>query len=516
MSLDILASKSGMPYASFEGRALMSSYDPKLEAERLIAAKLPPPGSTIIVLGDCLGYLCRELKRLRPESPLIAFIYHEGLLAHGDWANAMVWSPANPLSPLGFLRHKLGDDAPRSLRFIDWPQAARVFPSLAESCLRGLKEYSLFSNGNASSFQVFGRSWLFNPLKNLILGRFWGLTAFTTGMEVAILGSGPSLEGSLSCLAIPLKSSNRPLLIALSSSLKVLNRHEIKPDLIVSSDAGYWARAHLCCLEQRHSLVCAPLGARIPYQVLEQTGILPLSGQNPYEDALLGQLNLAAIPCNPSGTVAGLALDIAQSLKPRRIALIGIDFASVDLQGHARPTALDFYHEQSSSRLCPSYTTIFRGHLSDRRLAGPYRMSTQLLSYAAYFSERARSCKNLLRIGPLIDNCPGLPSLSVEAYQRSLHDCPAPGINLMSQKKGDVPRDQINTIIRQIPNIDFDTAMGRYLTQALSYSSYLKLLRNPPGTREAREAREELARRSEALVRRLSAIPAKNRLGANG
>ena len=70
--LEIRHAKTGFPYLVLNGIALHSPYDPLKEAERFLSASISGerPG-TILILGNCLGYLGDIAKKKYPFSKVV-------------------------------------------------------------------------------------------------------------------------------------------------------------------------------------------------------------------------------------------------------------------------------------------------------------------------------------------------------------------------------------------------------------------------------------------------------------
>ena len=73
-------------------------------------------------------------------------------------------------------------------------------------------------------------------------------------MPVLVCASGPSLN---CCIKIIKQFEDKLFIICLSSALSVLIKNNIIPDLVFSTDGGYWAGEHLKHLKKNKDIPLA-------------------------------------------------------------------------------------------------------------------------------------------------------------------------------------------------------------------------------------------------------------------
>ena len=243
--IELFTAKSGARSVKVDGVAMHSPYDPQREAERFVqesfGADLP---STVIVLGECAGYVARAAAQLRPGALVIAAVYSVEMAREVPLKGIAWWHPGEPLSFPDFLRSRLDELRIEGLRVLEWPPAARAFPEVSRAAREGVRQVVQELNGSFVTTVAAGRAWFRNSLSNflhaspVVDGRLCASTR-----PVVIAAPGPSLEEAARALA-----ADRTLfeLWALPSSCPFLAAVGLLPDLVVMTDPGFYSMHHLC------------------------------------------------------------------------------------------------------------------------------------------------------------------------------------------------------------------------------------------------------------------------------
>jgi hypothetical protein len=426
--LEMRTSRSGLPTARLRGSYLHSPYDPEAEASRFVQERLKGESpATILLLGAELGHARAALRRLHPRAGLLAVFYDPEVQARaidrpGPEAS---WRPGQgPL--LEFLRRSVDELHVEGLVVLEWPPSARIYPEVSLAAQRQVAQFLRERRGSLGTTAALGRRWLGNSFRNYLgLQRILAPVPETEGRPVLIAASGPTLQHGLSAV---LDLRDRLALWCLPSALACLLEHGLIPDLVVSSDASYYAAAHLQPLARSPAALAMPLSA-CPGAWAYPGGTLLLRQDTPYEEALLAAAAYPAPRVLPQGTVAATALELALQSTGGPVILAGLDFCYLDLSGHARPSLFDLLLLSQARRTSPFDHQTFQmaGEQAPRRLAAPpARSGLALDTYAGWFAALPeQQSSRLYRLNPSPVELGAIRSLDGSGLKRLLDDQPS-------------------------------------------------------------------------------------------
>lgn len=382
------SARNGQPTCSYAGRNLHSTWDPEQEARRFIDGqgefRLPElPGSrpvtTILILGACMGYLASELRKRHPGAAILSLQFSPAFRGRELPGATASWYPDSCISLDGFLTSYLDDDGVGSPRLIAWPPAEEAFSVQARAARESFRNVLDRIASSAATIRVNGKRWIRNACRSF-LSLESTVSAGRTRAPVLVLAAGPSLAEAASALAA---EAERFLIIAVSSALSALLARGIEPDIVISTDPGFWSQAHLSGLGGRDIVRASPFSA-CPVGALSRRILILDQGWFPEHG--LSALIPGSVPIHGHGTVAGSALSLAASLSEGPIVVAGFDFASNRGLDHAPPHAFDDFVTSGSRRILPIETKRWDRLLSGQPLSlgeGGWRTSRSLKVYAA-------------------------------------------------------------------------------------------------------------------------------------
>ncbi|MEW5816881.1 MAG: 6-hydroxymethylpterin diphosphokinase MptE-like protein, partial [Spirochaetota bacterium] len=222
-----------------------------------------------------------------------------------------------------------------------------------------------------------------------------------TNLPVVIAASGLSLEDSLKVLH---KIRDTIQLWALPSALPALFNGNLQPDLVVSTDPGYYAAMHLRYLEAGEDVpVSMPLSSA--KTGVEKDKLVCVLSQNTFfENAVINAFSIPAESIPSNGTVAGTALELALKVTAGPVVFSGLDFCYRDILSHSRPHGFEALVEKNSNRFEPFYGRIYA---RAQTLAPKYdhglqiRTSLPVETYAEWFRWKASGePKRIFRVNP--------------------------------------------------------------------------------------------------------------------
>jgi len=440
-------SRSGLQSLRVDGVALHSPYDPAAEARRFVRESLgPAPASTVLVLGEGLGFIGAAVAEAAPEARRVTVCYSAEVARHAAPRADASWSPSAAVGLGEFLRRTIGELDVEGLRVIEWPASARIFPEESRRANLAVRSVVRELNGSCATAASAGRLWLRNAVLNLV-----SLEAVREGAPcapqrpVVIAASGPTLGRCLPDLA-GVRSGIE--LWALPSAAAALAAAGLPPDLIVLTDPGHWAMVHLHVASVRCPVLMPLSAARGTWRA---AGPVRLLDQGTFiERELLAAVGVEAPLAPPHGTVAATALELALDATGGPVTLAGLDLCSLDSRTHVVPNAFDSMLRLDSGRLSPfdglAYGRARAGESSSRVLDGTrVRLSRSLDTYAGWFAHRASTAPaRIFRLHPSPVELPGAAPIDGPGLTALVASAPAgtPGPRLRPDPRWPAPEER--------------------------------------------------------------------------
>ncbi|MBI9100592.1 MAG: motility associated factor glycosyltransferase family protein, partial [Spirochaetaceae bacterium] len=353
--MNIYTSAKGHLCAEQNGRNLHSQYNPVREAQRFVDSSIEKKPSIIVFLGAGLGYIQQEMALRFPETRIISIYYDDVIYNNRQFSNEMIssWSPSSGISIHQFFTQYILEQDLKNISIIEWNPSALMNNDLSLSANKFLKMTIQQLNGNIKTTAVFGKKWIRNMICNyLSIDDYCSIDHGEA--PVVIASSGPTLTKSIPQI---IEYRNKFVLWALPSSLATLNYHGVIPDLLISTDPGYYGRFHLYSL-QKNIPVAQPLtGSRGIWG--KKNPILVLNQSFPFEEDLLniGKMKFLSVPSN--GTVSGTALELALQ-QSKIIFFAGLDLCFNDILSHSRPHSFDNILQSDTHRLQPVQSVYYK------------------------------------------------------------------------------------------------------------------------------------------------------------
>ena len=394
-----------LPDHRVRGVTLHSSRDPVRQAERFVSYHLSADTRVVIVVGAGFGYLIDALKRVRPQPKVVGLqlIREIGLesLAQADHAHVY----EDPQSLTAFLYRVLSDPGSEGVQVLTWEPAIRAAGHAGLEALRTCGEALKRLHAERQTSRHFQLRWLRNMLRNMHSLPDEIHVPQISG-AVLLAASGPSLVESMPLLR---RASEAGRLIAVSSALSALLAQDIMPNIVVSTDPGFWARSHLAPLRtiapDKRPLIAYAITGQIPGS-LQSGKVLPFA-QGLECEKLADVSQLLYIP--ESATVTLSAAALARTLGADKVVCAGLDLAFHDILSHATPHASGRVLEHNSFRLSSMHSRTYRFTVPDSREIPAFpgwRRTTALETYAGWITEHLADLTYLVGVAPLTAPCP--------------------------------------------------------------------------------------------------------------
>ena len=358
-------SKSGVLTARYNNTYLHSSYSPVNEAQKHFNNFSSERISTVVLLEPCLNYTAKLIRRNIPGVKIIS-VYLFTEFSNRDIVSDFIYNSENPNENFKqFLMRCLSETDIEGFKLIEWPSSSRIFQSDINKIKNIILQHIRELHGNITTTSGFGKKLIRNFIKNFIsTENFSSISEASSSFFIA--GSGPGLSDSTTFLR---NRRNDLILLALPSSLKFLYKEGLYPDLIITTDPGYYASVHLHRLNNL-SLIY-PFTSNIGTNHSNRNSVMINQGSY-IETSVLGS-DKRFISLQPNGTVGGSALLFSMLFSSAPVFLAGLDFSIIDILSHIRPHSFDSYIEQHVSRTDPVTNIYYK-----RNIASTYRINGNL------------------------------------------------------------------------------------------------------------------------------------------
>ena len=348
MNLSFSFAKDNNQTVSLDNHYLHSPYSPVKEAQRFVS--LLPEGECdlIILIEPGLSYTQAFLKEKYPNAKIgIIRLINDLNTYNSDWDFVIDYQDVKLLE--NYLLSNFTEDQLLCSQLLDWTPSKNLFQTESLDIWQTYKNVLEHCRTILVTRQYFEKKWIINTCNCIKhLSNEYSIIQ-KTSLPILIVSSGPSLNKVIS--QIPQFRDNC-FIICLSSAIKVLLTHNIEPDLILTTDGGYYAGQHLKALYNKDEIfLAAPCEAFIQKSLLEKLKIIPCSYADGISKEMLGACNIKSINLERNGTVSGTALKLALQLTDKNIYCLGMDLAPGRACQHTEPNELEINNSLKDFRL---------------------------------------------------------------------------------------------------------------------------------------------------------------------
>lgn len=388
--LEVIISKTGKKTALCCSKYIHSGIDPVREAEKYLLARFNPsdPPGVILLIFPGLNYLYGQIRKHFPDSRIIILHLnrelYENSVVEKYKKNDALWYPECGIPLKAFLYDNIYETDIKSLATISWEPVIKAFPEQAKTISSMAAQVLTEYNSNINTTSYFGKKSIKNIIRNITsLENIVSIRKIQK--PLVITGSGPSLEQSIPLLR---KANTNIFLVALSSSCSILEHYGVRPDIILTTDPGYYASVHLDYSVDKEIVLSSPLSANLgksyknPFLLINQGTFL--------EEYFLGSMGLPFLKLDPNGTVAGSALFLASQITDMPVIMTGIDFCSDDIKTHCMPHSFERFINSNTCRYNPLldryYNQAIYNYPDKLSEDSNCRISGQLSAYTGWFN----------------------------------------------------------------------------------------------------------------------------------
>ena len=390
MQIDFLEAKDGSKTFSANGIFYHSSYSPVKEAQRFVeTSEFVFNPKYIFFVEPGFSYCVPFIKKQFPDSKTICIrLFDKSFEDEKNWDYILRYNQITNFSHT--LIQTFGEEALLSSTVLIWKPAEKLFETQLGLVISNYKTALENSKTLLVTRQFFEKKWLINSCNFIKNTQKIIKPQFDRKLPVVVCASGPSLEP---CIDVLKNKQDKVFIICLSSALSVLLNNSIVPDLVLSTDGGYWAGEHLKLLKKRTDIpLAAPSEAFIPKSILKNNPILALRYNDESSFISTQILEAAHLPSfealrNP--TVSGTGLYFAKSITSNNIFFCGLDLCGNKTFQHTQPNELEKNNELNDNRIKSKENRISRSRYN----------SDSLQIYRDWFSNLdAQDVSNIYRV----------------------------------------------------------------------------------------------------------------------
>ncbi len=334
---------------------LHSAYDPVKEAERSIEAFDKGKSSIIIVSGVALAYHIKSLRKKYPDIKIIALEQDREIInicrrisPESLEGIDLISSPDETL--LIFETMNLADF--KGIAHYIHKPSYQLYPQFYEELITGIKLNISSRISDLLTRFEFEEKWIENIFKNLkhvensanvsqLFGKFKGYPG-------VIVSTGPSLTHNIKKLE---KVKDKAVIVAVDTSFKVLDKHNIKPHFVLTLDAQKYSFKHFTGVKTDETILIADI-VSCPSILNTYPGMKMISTTSKYYQDSNGEIQRETTPIidwiekksepfgdiQSGGSVATSAFDLLLNMGCDPIILIGQDLAYPGREYHCSGT----------------------------------------------------------------------------------------------------------------------------------------------------------------------------------
>lgn len=338
----------------YKGKTLLSTIDPILQSERVIAAAHNVSRTLYFCPSPLYGYgLESFLKTISDDSALLCVEADEALMQFSqeeifpsllNHPQFRFISTQDHQALCTYIKNEWGARAFRRVEVLHISGGWQLHPKIYQALEKAIQRDITIDWGNAITLMNLGRCYALNFIRNLPLLSFVpsAKSIHFGNKPLLVLGAGPSLDAFLA--AIPQKfhgTKGRPFgILCVDTALSALKAWNIKPDLVIALEAQHWNLRDFIGMGDWHLPLAMDLSA-LP-ATSEQLGEQTFLFATPWADLSifrrLKEAGLSPLSMMPLGSVGLTAVLLAQHISSGKIITAGLDFSFNLDSFHAKET----------------------------------------------------------------------------------------------------------------------------------------------------------------------------------
>ncbi len=350
MTVDFLIAKDGNKTCKINQVFMHSAYSPVKESERFVQnIKTSFEPDIIFICEPCLSY-CTSFLRIRFPKTKLAVIRFSNDFEEYDLQFDYVFYLKDFKSAYFFLDYIFnffGENILSYSLFLVWEPSGKIFSSEITELLLSYKKAIEKCHSILRTRAFFETRWITNTVRTVSNLQNLSVLKKKGTCPVIICASGPSLKN-----IIPILSQNKnQFLIAVSSALKPLVENNIIPDIVITTDGGFWAKKHLLKIPEK-TIIALGIEGNVPFRYYtSENPIMPLVYDDGLSKKIFSASGLTETKGLRCGTVSGTALDLALNLSSGDIYFTGLDLQAAKGFQHTQNNELEILNSLSDNNI---------------------------------------------------------------------------------------------------------------------------------------------------------------------
>lgn len=366
MNLLFGSAKDNNQTLSLNNHYIHSPYSPIKEAERFVSLLASVECDLILLIEPGLPYTLPFLKKKYSRAKIgIIRLIKDFNAYNSDWDFVFEYKNAQALE--NTLLSTFTEEELLCSQLLDWTPSKNLFQVENLQIWQSYKKVLEHCRTILVTRQYFEKKWIINTCNYIkyLINDYSIINK--SSKPILIISSGPSLNNVIKELS---QFQEKCFIICLSSAIKVLLSKNIKPDLILTTDGGYYAGQHLKQLfNSENPIIAAPCEAFIQKQLLEKLNIIPCTYSEGISKKMLEACNINAITLERNGTVSGTALKLALQLTDNNIYCLGMDLAPGKASQHTEPNELEINNSIKDFRINNKETRQTKARFNSQSLS---------------------------------------------------------------------------------------------------------------------------------------------------
>ena len=358
MNVEFIKAKDGNSTFSADKVFFHSTYSPVKEAERFVQGtsfQIKP--KIIFFLEPGFSYCAPLLQNKYDDCKIVCVRFFDKTVFFEDqikWDYVINFSDLNDIKSFNqIMLNTFSEEKLLTSAVLIWKPAENIFQDKIQSFFEQYKKLMQDCKTLLVTRQFFEKKWLVNCCNFIFNARhFIHVNQIKTKLPVVVCASGPSL---MPCLPLIKQNADKLFIVCLSSAVSVLINNSIIPDIVLTTDGGYWAGQHLKALKQYNSIpVAAPVEAFIPKSVLRSHPIIALKYNDSssfISSSILKKSGLPAFEAVRNPTVSGTALFFANAITSAKVYFCGLDLSAQPGFQHSEPNELEKNNSINDTRI---------------------------------------------------------------------------------------------------------------------------------------------------------------------
>lgn len=388
MNIELLPAKDGNNTCKINSIFLHSAYAPLRESERFVSNVTSPFRPEIIfIIEPGLSYCTEYFRKKFPDTKLAVIRLIKGFENYNkdfDY-NFNFYENSSQKSFFSNLFERFGENILAFSLLLCWEPSAKIFSEETFNILKSYKETIEKCHSVLRTRSFFEKRWIKNALNISLFAENTGSPAKKGSCPVVICASGPSLKK-----AIPFLKQVKPYIIAASSAIRPLFDAGIKPDLVISTDGGYWAKKHLETLYKCNSDIVLSVEGNIPVSLLQSSRIIPMIYSDGVESELFMKSGKPFITGLRCGTVSGTALNLAKQVTSGHVYFAGLDLYVSNGFQHTQNNNLELINCNTDKKILTKEQRLCSQSFSNQKIS--------LKIYEDWFANLQDLSKNVFRL----------------------------------------------------------------------------------------------------------------------